>query len=134
MILRPDRGRWIDLLQELGQKKISEGTTFLQFESIAPDTMPVDLMLSNAGTFEKLFAGSTPLRDSESALRTVSLEHLIALKCHAIKFGHVGRIEKDVDDLIGLGKVNNLNWSEDRWSEIILRHGSSELYEKLKRS
>ncbi|MEO7297182.1 MAG: hypothetical protein ABI042_01250 [Verrucomicrobiota bacterium] len=134
MILQTDQEKWIDLLKQLGQKKISEGPTFLQFESITLDAIPVDLMLVNATTFEKMSAESIAVQDGEKILRTVSLAHLVALKCHAIKFGHSGRVEKDVDDLIGLGKANSLNWSENRWREIILKHGTKELYEKLERS
>ena len=41
--------------------------------------------------------------------RVVSLEHLLALKCHAIKHGHPGRVEKDVDDVLGLVRANLLD-------------------------
>jgi len=134
MVLHTDQEKWMFLLKELGQEKVSEGPTFLQFKSVTSDKMPVDLMLVNVATFEKLSAESISPVDDERTLRTVSLNHLVALKCHAIKFGHAGRVEKDVADLIGLGKANNLNWSEGRWREIILKHGSKELHEKLQRS
>lgn len=120
-------------MQELGQKKISETFTFLQFEGMEVDMMPVDLMLANATTFEKFVAESVPVQ-KERAIRMISLDHLVALKCHAIKFGHAGRVEKDVDDLIGLGKINKLNWNEEGWRELILKHGTKEIYEKLQRS
>jgi len=134
MILRTDQIRWIDLLEELGEKKISAGPTFLQFESLDQKTMPVDLMLSNPETFEKMSAESLVALKGEGTIRMVSLRHLVALKCHAIKFGHSGRVEKDVDDLIGLGKANNLNWNDAEWHEIVLKHGTKELDEKLQRS
>lgn len=134
MIRRTDQGTWVDLLKQLGQKQIAEGPTFLQFESIAADCMPVDLMLSDESTFEKLFASSVAAGGNEKMLRTVSLDHLVALKSHAVKFGHAGRVEKDVDDLLGLAKANDLNWNEDRWREIVMKHGTKELYEKLQRS
>lgn len=106
----------------------------MQFESMATDGMPVDLMLSDESTFEKLFTHSVAAGGNEKMLRTVSLDHLVALKCHAVKLGHAGRIEKDADDLLGLAKANNLDWNEDRWREIIIKHGTKELYEKLQRS
>ena len=134
MILRQDRGKWIDLLKGLGQEKVADGLTFLQFESTNKTTMPVDLMLSNSATFEKMSAESLVALKDFGTIRMVSLRHLVALKCHAIKFGHPGRVEKDVDDLIGLGKVNNLNWNDAEWREIVLKHGTKELDEKLQRS
>lgn len=134
MILQTDADKWIGLMKELGEEKISEGPTFLQFQSTDPDIVPVDLMLVNAVTFEKLLDDSIVSGIYEKPYRTVSLEHLIALKCHAVKFGHAGRVEKDVDDIIGLGRVNNMDWNQDRWREIVLKHGTKELYEKLQRS
>jgi hypothetical protein len=134
LILRQDRCKWIDLLKRLGQEKVSDGLTFLQFESAAKTMMPVDLMLSNPATFEKMSAESLVALKNFGTIRMVSLRHLVALKCHAIKFGHPGRVEKDVDDLIGLGKANNLNWNDAEWHGIVLKHGTKELDEKLQRS
>jgi hypothetical protein len=134
MVLREDRDKWISLLKECGQEKVSEGPTFLQFENPNQKTMPVDLMLSTRTTFEKMAAESLVALKDQGTIRMVSLQHLVALKCHAVKFGNSGRIEKDVDDLIGLGKANNLNWNNSELREIVLKYGTKELYEKLQRA
>lgn len=133
MVLREDREQWVEVLKELGHETISETPTFLQFESPAQKNLPVDLMLSSPATFEKMAAESL-MAHQEGNIKMVSLRHLVALKSHAVKFGHAGRIEKDVDDLIGLGKANNLNWNDSEWHGIILKHGTKELYERLQHS
>ncbi len=133
MVLRENREQWVEVLKELGQETISETSTFLQFESPTQKNLPVDLMLSSPATFEKMSIESL-MAHQEGNIKMVSLRHLVALKSHAVKFGHVGRIEKDVDDLIGLGKANNLNWNDSEWRGIILKHGNKELYERLQHS
>ena len=63
----------------------------------------------------------------------VSLLHLLALKCHAIKHGHAGRIVKDADDVIRLVGVNGLDVTQPELKELLLKHGPEDLYEKLRR-
>jgi hypothetical protein len=68
-------------------------------------------------------------------VRAVSLLHLIALKCHAIRNSesHL-RILKDMDDLIHLIVLNELDLNEPELRAIILKHGNQELYDKLQRA
>jgi hypothetical protein len=35
--------------------------------------------------------------------------HLLALKCHAVRHGHAGRIAKDAEDVIQLIRINRLD-------------------------
>jgi len=95
--------------------------------------MPLDLMLVNERTFPKLVAEAVPASPALRAVKVVSIRHLLALKCHAIKHGHKGRIVKDVDDVINLVQVNRLNINAPDIRELFLKHGTSELYEKVQR-
>jgi len=95
--------------------------------------LPLDLMLVNDTTFAKLAADAVPAPPSASGARMVALLHLLALKCHAIKHGHPGRVVKDVDDAIRLTEVNRLDVNDPKIRELFLRHGTVELYEKIGR-
>jgi hypothetical protein len=88
----------------------------------------------NEATFAKLAAEAVPAPPSASGARMVSLLHLLALKCHAIKHGHPGRVVKDADDVIRLTQVNQLDVNDPRIRELFLRHGTVELYEKVART
>jgi hypothetical protein len=127
------REAWKTLMRELGWQLHAEGTTFLQFDSPPGQLEPVDLMLVNDSTFAQMSAAALPLSRSTGGAKVVSLLHLVALKCHAIKHGHAGRVEKDVDDVIQLVKVNHLSLENEKLRGIILKHGIPELYEKLQR-
>jgi uncharacterized caspase-like protein len=58
---------------------------------------------------------------------------LLALKCHAIKHGHETRIIKDADDVLQLVLVNRVDLDEPDIRDLFLKHGTAELYEKVKR-
>ena len=128
-----ERPAWKELMTGLGWRVYAEAPTFLQFEAPADQPDPVDLMFVNDPTFARLSEAAMELRGNTIGVKVVSLPHLLALKCHAIKHGHPGRVEKDVDDVIQLVKINRLDVQAGEFRDIILKHGVPELYEKLKR-
>jgi hypothetical protein len=90
-------------------------------------------MLVGEETFAKLMAEAVPAPAGAADAKIVSLRHLLALKCHAIKHGHQGRIVKDADDVIRLALVNRLDLDEPGIRDLFLKHGTAELYEKVRR-
>src|SRR5438874_1201383 len=97
IVRRADRQTWIELAELMGYSVHRQGDVFLQFNAPKADSFPLDLMFVNEDTFEKLRAESVPAPSSQEDIRVVSLKHLLALKCHAVKHGHSGRIVKDAD-------------------------------------
>jgi len=90
-------------------------------------------MLVGDETFAKLMADAAPAPASAPGMKVVSLRHLLALKCHAIKHGHEARIVKDADDVLQLVLVNRVDLDEPDIRDLFLKHGTAELYEKVKR-
>jgi hypothetical protein len=133
IIRRSDRDSWTELARHLGYACYHEGPTFLQFNPLKTEALPLDLMLVSDETFAKLMAEAVAAPSSAGAAKVVSLRHLLALKCHAIKHGHAGRIVKDADDVIRLVQVNRLDLNEPGLRELFLKHGTVDLYEKLRR-
>lgn len=133
IIRRDDQPAWTELARKLNYQLFRQGPTFVQFNPAAPEFLPLDLMLVNQDTFAKLLAEAVPAPRPAGGARVVSLLHLLALKCHAIKHGHPGRVEKDVDDVIHLVRLNRLDVNQANIRALVLKHGPIELYEKLQR-
>ncbi len=133
IIRRDDRQQWQEAARDLGYIAYREGLTFLQYNPPNSQSLPLDLMFVNSETFSKLMAESVPGPAGIAAARIVSLRHLLALKCHAIKHGHAGRIVKDVDDVIRLVQVNRLDLNAPEMRDLFLKHGTNHLYEKVRR-
>jgi hypothetical protein len=134
IIPRVDRDSWIQLLNRARYSLKYEGPTFLQFDPPQTESLPLDLMLVNPQTFSKMMADAVSFPVASVPAPVVSLFHLLALKCHAIKNGHSGRIVKDADDVIRLLQANQINPNADEIRDLILRHGTTELYEKLRKA
>ena len=134
VVRQGDREKWSVLARELGYVFHSAGPNFLQFDPPDAQILPLDLMLMNEETFAKLAADAVPAPASGGVARSISLLHLLALKCHAIKHGHKGRIVKDADDVIHLVQINRLDVRRPDIREIFLKYGTTDLYEKVQRA
>ena len=84
IIRRTDRAKWADLAREAGYSPYREGPTFLQFNPMSEQFLPLDLMLVS-------------------------------------------------DDVIRLAQVNKLDLDEPDIRGLFLKHGTTELYEKVRR-
>lgn len=133
-VRRSEREAWLGLMKEIGYGLLDEGSAFIQFNSPPGPCAPVDLMLTNDDTFQKFINEGVKIEEEGTSALALSVQHLIALECHAIKHGHPGRIIKGADDLIHLFLANHLNIGDVHWREFVSKYGTVELYEKLQRA
>jgi len=133
IIRRSDRAGWLSLLLDFGYKIYQENPGFLQMNGPDKKSPPVDLMFVNEDTFRKLAAEAIQAPDVVFEASVISLRHLLAMKCHAIKDGRRGRIERDMDDVLELVRINNVDVGRPEWKELIMKYGPPELYDKLER-
>jgi len=133
LIQRGRRAHSSKLITDLGMSVKNDASNFVQFESKDGLIMDVDLMFVSEPVFSQLDNAAIPSTVDGISVRTVSLLHLIALKCHAIRNSNSQlRIIKDTDDLVHLIALNRLDLNEPELRATILKHGSEELYGKLR--
>ena len=60
-----------------------------------------------------------------------SLQHLIAMKLHAIRQNPTQREPKDLQDIFELIAENGVNVQEKSFRELCLKYGTQELYQKI---
>lgn len=94
--------------------------------------MKVDLMFVSEEVFARMEQASLEATVEGARVRVVALPHLIALKCHALQNSKSLRRLKDMDDLVQLILINRLDLNEPELRATILKHGTVEMYEKLR--
>jgi hypothetical protein len=134
LVRSSERAQWRRLLESLSMHVFREAPTFLQFNSPPGGRLPVDLMFVADDVFGRMQSDAASTSLGGVSIGVVSLLHLIALKCHAIRHGKALRRLKDTDDLIHLVQINGLDLKEPELQSTILKHGNEELYEKLQRT
>jgi len=64
-------------------------------------------------------------------MRIPSLDHLIALKLHALKHTRPHRFLKDFQDLEGLLVINNIDPNTEKIRQLFIKYGTLDLHEKI---
>ena len=129
-----EKAQWFDLLRLLGYKLRNDRDNFAQLDPPMGGAWPVDLMLVKDETFDKMFKEATDEEMYGTRLKIPILEHLLALKVHALRYGHMVRHMKDRMDVEGLVRVNGLDMKSEKMCEIFRKHGTVELYGQISRA
>ena len=132
-IERSRQSAWLEATATLGYSVHHDGGAFLQLSS-HQFSWPLDFMLLNDATFSKLLSASVARSIGDVTLRVPCVEHLIALKVHALNHTRTRRFLKDFQDVTELVQRNKIELAAPEIREIFKRYGTSELYEKVRRA
>lgn len=127
LVEKENREAWMQRSAAAGLTKIAETNAFAQFSQKDGDGF--DLMFVNAATFQQMWDASEERQFNGSAARVPSLDHLIALKLHALKQKAAHRTSKDAEDVEMLIRRNGLDISQSHYKELFLKYGTLEIYE-----
>ena len=134
LIRKSARQDWLGLFTSLGYQVVRDGDVFLQLSPSDANMWPVDLMLVNDSTFDKMQGQAVEAGFHGTLGPIPSAEHLLALKVHALKNARIHRFLKDFQDVEGIIRKNQFDLNSETIRQIILKYGSVELYEKIRRA
>jgi len=131
LMTKGDFKKIVPLLKSAGYKKGLEQENFAQFTSTELSLMDVDFMFVEHDTLTKILKESRKIEIAKQEFLVPSLNHLIALKLHSIKYNPKFRLSKDLPDIINLVRVNELNFKDKKFKELCLKFGTEEIYNKI---
>src|SRR3989338_4225588 len=108
--------------------KVTRQTIDVDFLTTKEDFNKISDLLKKAG-FELGYSKETFIAKQKFIVQ--SLNSLIALKLHAIKYNQKLRVHKDFPDIINLIRVNKVNYKSKEFRELCLKYGTEELYNKI---
>lgn len=126
-----DREAWRSLLSSLGYRLFHEQGVFAQFSPAEHGAWPVDLMFVNDQTFESFMAEASEVKVKDARVKFPSVEHLLALKIHALKSTHPGRELKDLLDVVNLIESNHIDLNGDKFKKLCERYGTSRIHDQI---
>jgi len=95
---------------------------------------PVDLMLVNQETFDKMSVEAREKLIDGIAIKVPSPLHLIAMKLHALRHGKPEREAKDLTDVFELIHLNDVDVKSDAFRALCEKFGTTELYERIRQA
>lgn len=132
VVCETERKRWEALLSNMDYKLFNDSGAFLQFSPPDLTQWPVDLMLVNERTFSGLRDGARVVNlGGQHDVLTPSIEHLIAMKLHAMKQGPPARRLRDLLDIITLVRQGRIDVGGDDFKQLCERYGSRETHAEI---
>ena len=132
LVKQKDREGWKNLILSLRYKLYHEHKAFIQFSAPQLGMWPIDLMLVEDETFTKMSSLSWNADfGGRYAIRVPTVQHLIALKLHAVKQSDRDDKLKDLRDIIQLTKIKELDILGDDFKALCIKYGSKEVYDKI---
>jgi predicted nucleotidyltransferase len=134
LVNRADKQVWHEVLTGFGYTLDQEKDTFRQYSRREGVAWPIDLMLVNEETFRLMREASIRKHVQGAEVLLVSLEHLIALKLHALKHSNLRRFMKDFEDVLNLVQIHKINLHSPKIRDLFLKYGNEDLYQKICRA
>lgn len=131
LVCAEDREAWVKVADRLDLRVFHDGGTFLQLTPPESTGWRLDLMLVNPATFAKMASAAESGKLEGQTVQVASLDHLLALKFHALRHARGIRVLKDMDDVVNLITNNRVDVQSPMFRELVLKYGTAELYEKL---
>lgn len=132
LVRQAERDAWFTRLRGAGLKLFGETSAFAQFsQPLEGDGL--DLMLVDEPTFQQMWQASEERAFGSSSARVPCLDHLLALKLHALKQALPNRTSKDVEDVEILARRHRLDLRDPRYEQLFLKYGTREIYDTFLR-
>jgi len=131
LITRDDFEKISGLLEKNGLKKDNVQEVFARLIGEDSYLMDVDFMFVDKETLDKIIRAGKETSIAGQKFMVPSLNHLIALKLHAIKYNPKIREYKDLADIIDLIRINKLNVKDAEFRNLCLKYGTGELYKRI---
>lgn len=132
LVCSDHREAWVKLFADLGYRPFSDAPNFVQLVSDNETAWPVDLMFVKPATFKPMFDSGRAVEFYGTKPRIPTLEHLIALKLHALKNTRPHRFLKDFLDVENLIRINQLDIQSENIRQLFKKYGTLDLYEKIR--
>lgn len=132
LIKEQDFEKILDLLESAGYRLDYRQEAFARLVSTkSPVLLDIDFMFIDEETIVKIIKDSQKATITGCEFRVPSLEHLIALKLHAVKYNLKLRLHKDIPDIINLIRINKVDVKTENFKELCLKYGSQEIYQRI---
>ena len=132
LITKEDFEKIIPLLEKAGCKQDSTQKAFVSLKSAGRTYLiDADFMFVDKDTMDKIIKNGKKTKIAEQEFMVPSLNDLIALKLHSIKYNPRLRENRDLPDIIELIRINKLDFKGKAFRELCLKYGTRNIYDKI---
>ncbi|MEW6008050.1 MAG: nucleotidyl transferase AbiEii/AbiGii toxin family protein [Candidatus Omnitrophota bacterium] len=131
LITKDDFEKILPLLEKEGYKQEYSQEVFARLKNTESSLMDIDFMFVDKETIDKIINDAKETNIAGQKFIVPSLNNLIALKLHSIKYNPKLRESTDLPDIINLIRINHLDVQTESFHQLCLKYGSEEIYNKI---
>ncbi len=133
LITKDDFKKILVLLEQEGYRQGYGHEVFSRLRTESDYLLDIDFMFVDRETLDKIIKDASQIYIAGEKFLVPSLEHLIALKLHAIKHNPEVREDRDLPDIVNMARSNGLDTESPGFKKLCLQYGTQELYDKIVR-
>jgi hypothetical protein len=122
---------WKERLLSLGYSVFHDAGAFLQLRPGSPSSWPVDLIVVDDATFAAMKEAGVRFKFGDTECLIPSVEHLIAMKLHAIRSGGESRLRQDALDILDLAERARIDLEGDAFRQLCERYADLKIRDRI---
>jgi hypothetical protein len=131
LITKEDYEKILPHLESMGYKQDYLQEVFVRLKGAGLFLMDIDFMFVDKETMDKVVKDGKKVNIAKQEFIVPSLNNLIALKLHSLKYNPKLREGKDMADILDLIRINELDYKSEEFHRLCLRYGTEEIYQKI---
>ncbi len=132
LITREDFVKIEPALERAGYKPDLSQEVFIQLKNDSNAyLMDVDFMFVDKETLAKVIKDGKKTNIDRCEFLIPSLNTLIALKLHSLKYNLRFRENRDLPDIVDLIRVNKIDFTSKEFKDLCLKYGTQDIYNKI---
>ena len=132
LMAEEDREKAASILEQAGFRERTHHQNFSGWGENPRYPTKVDLLFTDRQTLQAVWDQGKAVKIAGCELKVPSLEHLIAMKLHAIKQQPERREWKDWMDIIQLIKIHQVDTKSETFRKLCLKFGTADLYQRIR--
>jgi len=132
LIVKEDFEKILKLLEKANYKVDFSDKVFVRLTTnIRSNLMDIDFMFVDNETLNKIIKDGQKVHIANQEFIVPSLNNLIALKIHSLKYNFKYRENKDLPDIVDLIRINKIDCRMEEFRMLCLKYGTEEIYQKI---
>lgn len=131
LIIKDEYKKIMELLTNEGYHEDYTKEVFARLKGKGIELLDMDFMFVDKDTFDKIMKAGKEISIAKQKFVVPSLDHLIALKLHAVKNAPKHRGNKDIFDIVELIRANKINFKNAEFKNLCLKYGTEDIYDRI---
>jgi len=128
LMMEQDYNKAQPLFEKAGCQEVIRNNLFARLENKKTLPMELDILFVDQETFEEILDEAETTEIGGKKFKVASLNHLLAMKLHAMKQNLRRRGFRDITDVLDLAEKNRIDVKSKKFEELCLKYAGKEVY------